>query len=198
MYGGWPIKVWEAVSAEDQVRFWQDGARGKGKIEASLVSTIKRTVISQKSASLAGDFLPLSVYAQKGFDTTMIEQLCAPEDRDVHPILGPVFKVNIRRESDSTIENSVREQLCELRQNKSTIGSASRKAIGLSDDEEESQEPCVKKRKTKAKAKALDDAKTAKELAEKQTKNGERVSGCVEAEPTATQQGILEGSRTWC
>jgi hypothetical protein len=43
----------------------------------------------------AGEALPLSVWASRGFDSEAIRLLTLPRDRKMHPVLGEVFKVSI-------------------------------------------------------------------------------------------------------
>ena len=42
-----------------------------------------------------GQFLPLTVWAAKGFDIGLIESKSTVEDRNIHPVLGPCFRVRI-------------------------------------------------------------------------------------------------------
>jgi hypothetical protein len=42
-----------------------------------------------------GDFLPLSVLTQQGFNATSIEQNALPKDQRDHPVLGKTYRVNI-------------------------------------------------------------------------------------------------------
>jgi hypothetical protein len=45
----------------------------------------------------AGEFLPLSVWAVKGYDPQVIEQGALDKDKRFHPVLGQTFRVNIIR-----------------------------------------------------------------------------------------------------
>jgi hypothetical protein len=45
----------------------------------------------------AGEFLPLRVWAVKGYDPEMIEAGAKEKDKRLHPVLGPTFRVNIIR-----------------------------------------------------------------------------------------------------
>jgi hypothetical protein len=42
-----------------------------------------------------GDFLPLSVLTQQGFNATSIEENALPKDQRDHPVLGKTYRVNI-------------------------------------------------------------------------------------------------------
>ena len=42
-----------------------------------------------------GDFLPLSVLTQQGFNATSIEENALPKDQRDHPVLGKAYRVNI-------------------------------------------------------------------------------------------------------
>jgi hypothetical protein len=42
-----------------------------------------------------GEFLPLGVWATRGFNATDIETLTEPGDKKVHPILGMTYRVRI-------------------------------------------------------------------------------------------------------
>ena len=68
----------------------------------------KRRAESEE-ATLGGDYLPLSVWAQRGFDPVAIEQNC--REKEMHPILGMTYKVNIKSEMRRAVETLVREEL---------------------------------------------------------------------------------------
>ena len=42
-----------------------------------------------------GEFLPLSVWATRGFDANVIKEKIAPEDCREHPVLGTTYRVKI-------------------------------------------------------------------------------------------------------
>ena len=68
-----------------------------------------RLKIEEEQAKSGGDWLPLSVYKQRGFDTDLIEQKCT--DTRIHKIFGKVYRVTIDSLYSATIEKAVRKEL---------------------------------------------------------------------------------------
>jgi hypothetical protein len=42
-----------------------------------------------------GEFLPLTVWATRGFDVTNIAEKCRPQDKRSHPVLGDTYRIAI-------------------------------------------------------------------------------------------------------
>ena len=59
----------------------------------------------------AGQFLPMSVWANKGFDTSMILERSSAADRRMHPVLGETFRVKLLTTGTKGMEGSRREDV---------------------------------------------------------------------------------------
>ena len=68
--------------------------------------TLQRETAAETFAE-GGKYLPLSVWAQQGFDRSTIERLSLPQDIDEHPVLGVTYRVRIK----SLAKTYVREQI---------------------------------------------------------------------------------------
>ena len=61
------------------------------------------------ASSRSGAYLPLSVYAQRGFDPKEIEERCT--DTQMHAVLGKCYRVAITALDKSSMEDTIREQV---------------------------------------------------------------------------------------
>ena len=79
MFAGWPISAFTELSAEQQTLFWESShaCPSKGALHTLVVKDITSHRVDIKLWRNADTFLPLSVYATQGFNTTKIEQNCA-------------------------------------------------------------------------------------------------------------------------
>ena len=83
--------------------------------------------IDQIEVEVGGQFLPLSVYARQGFDAADIEKNSHKDNIQQHPVLGTVYRVDIKGVKRKAIEMQVREQV--LKAVQSQADSAHLKAI---------------------------------------------------------------------
>ena len=80
---------------DQQVEFFRhvrnmSGADAANHFEELIGEERQGEVISD-----GGDYLPLSVWSNRGFDTAAIESHSAPEDMRAHPVLGLCYRVRI-------------------------------------------------------------------------------------------------------
>ena len=138
--------------------------------------TIQR--IEQEEAMVGGEYLPLSVYERRGFDTKLIEEKC--RDIDMHEVLGKTYRVSIKAVYSKTIEAMVRKELFEgrrkMKKNKkrksnsssSTSDSSSRSSSSDSSDTKKKKKKNKSKKKGKGKDKDKDiDNNTGKDKGDK-------------------------------
>ena len=115
-FGGWPVKEHTELSEEAQLEFWKDIAT-PGVTIANMKSKLLERVVKQRTekvkAMIAGSWLPLSVYAAKGYDTTMIEKNCVGDNIRDHPMLGKTYRVPISSLSRSAAEETIRRSVLE-------------------------------------------------------------------------------------
>ena len=135
--GMWPTPEFAALEEDAQVAFFRSivsGSKsGEGnalsiyKIRAKLVDLLVKKRIDQIEVEVGGQFLPLSVYARQGFDTADIEKNTHKDNIQQHPVLGTVYRVDIKGVKRKAIEMQVREQV--LKAVQSQADSAHLKAI---------------------------------------------------------------------
>ena len=95
MCGYWPTDEFKELSAEEQMNFYRSTEATKESLKKALVDTLTNKRIERQESGRTGAFLPLSVYAERGFDIGPIKELSLPEDREMHPILGETFRVHL-------------------------------------------------------------------------------------------------------
>jgi hypothetical protein len=111
IFGKWPPRSFSMLPAGYQDQFYRDckGKAGGQVLEQFVVDqlTIQRT--EEEVASTGGDWLPLSVWGNKGYDVTAIEKNCT--DTQDHPVLGLCYRVCIKSMHSKTIESMIRSEL---------------------------------------------------------------------------------------
>ena len=102
---------WDSFSAAEKQRFWKDvgACDTKEDQEQLVVDRLSKVVEETRCVGTGGKYLPLSVYAAKGFDTSQIEQLC--EDKKQHKLFGTVYRVDIEYQSKETKEKQIRQEI---------------------------------------------------------------------------------------
>ena len=81
---------------------------GGAALEKHVIDAITTKRCEIEQATTGGEYLPLSVWKQRGFDP---EQVSLSKDRQEHPILGTCFRVVITGVLSKTIEEMVRKEL---------------------------------------------------------------------------------------
>lgn len=70
-------------------------------------------IMSTESTSDAfaehGEFLPLSVWATRGFAADLIEERSHPMDKKIHPILGDTYRVRIAMTTHTEVRSNTRK-----------------------------------------------------------------------------------------
>ena len=82
-----------------------------GKLQLSRSFEKPHFEKEEESYAEGGDFLPLSVWATKGFDSTRIEQLSRPEDIEDHAVLGRTYRVVIKSKAVKRSYGSVQSDI---------------------------------------------------------------------------------------
>ena len=91
-FGSWPIPQFDLFSQQQQTNFWRIPSSKLKDLEFSLVQQATEISIKENSTSKEGEYLPLSVYAARGFPSQMILDRC--KDYIEHDVLGRCYKVN--------------------------------------------------------------------------------------------------------
>ena len=113
MFGGWPIEPFKELNKELQVDFWQDEAVGQAALERALELIVIKHKIQIKRDARGGTYLPLSVYAQQGFDTDRILAYCT--DTEEHAELGLTPRVQLPLKEEEEVEEQVRKEFLRLK-----------------------------------------------------------------------------------
>ena len=91
-FGSWPIPQFDLFSQQQQINFWRIPSSKLRDLEFSLVQQATEISMKENSTSKQGEYLPLSVYAARGFPSQMILEHC--KDYIEHDVLGRCYKVN--------------------------------------------------------------------------------------------------------
>ncbi len=125
-YGRWPTPEFVQISAEEQHAFWKSakafienadlgnfaGEAGK-EVDKLLAGVMQQVYIEERRSGSTAEYLPLSVWATRGFDTKAIEARCEQTRDD--PILGKCYKVEIHAESISKVHQLMQQQVMKLK-----------------------------------------------------------------------------------
>ena len=168
VFGSWPPKSFAGMSTEWQQNFWKslEGKPGGAALENFVVDSLVRQRVEQEQTTSGGEYLPLSVYAQRGFDTSRIVDLC--HDTQEHPVLGTCYRVSIVAVYSKTIEEMIRSELSQSTGKRGSLADKPTKkrkqATSESDDSADGTSSSAKKdtKKTTKKKKAKKDTKKAK------------------------------------
>lgn len=114
-------------------------------MEEHLVQQLVRKRTEVEEASSGGEYLPLSVYHQRGFPVDLIEARCL--DKRQHPVLGLTYRVSIDSVYSKAIEEMVRSELFEHKQRKRPNTQPAAGERPAANDSEEEEEASKKKRR---------------------------------------------------
>ena len=83
------------LTKEEMTAFYLNcqNTNGQGKLELARQIHMSRVTTDFETYAEEGTFLPLTVWAAKGFDSASIERLSLPENIRTHPVLGVVYRV---------------------------------------------------------------------------------------------------------
>ena len=93
-FGSWPVPGFTKKSTAEQQAFFREAKDMNGQElakEAGELYCISEDV-EIKFDSNGGKFLPLNVWAAKGYDRDAIEAKTLPEDIREHPVLGRTYR----------------------------------------------------------------------------------------------------------
>lgn len=109
------------LSEAHMVNFYADAAAERADCEEGRLSfgrsrgILKRLMVEEARRERRdghhGTFQPLSVYELKGYDISLIQSGC---EREVHPVLGDTYRLDLHSVSDDFFWASVERRLCEL------------------------------------------------------------------------------------
>ena len=134
-FGQWPPTEFKDMDKDELTEFWAtlkdnkfDKPSRREQFAAEAVSRMREKFEETKAGS---EYLPLTVWAQRGFDTTMIEETTEPHNKKWHKNLGWTYRIPI----ESLFKGiTVKELKSELLERKSKA-KARKEAITIKEDE---------------------------------------------------------------
>ena len=95
-FGQWPVDTFAKLTSDEQRSFFASVRSGSGADAVSKMTELLDKYESHESFyENSGEFLPLSVWACRGFDPAVIQARSQPKDVQQHAVLGEVFRVKI-------------------------------------------------------------------------------------------------------
>jgi type IV secretory pathway VirB10-like protein len=98
------------------------------KIEAA--EQLTSSELSEESFAEGGEYLPLGVWAKRGFDVTRIEQHTRDDDKRICPVLGICFRLRILSKTNVHKRGILRESKRQKTAPEDQVASASAAAAG--------------------------------------------------------------------
>ena len=94
--GSWPPKSFAALPEATKQAFYSDMDGMNGFSACQMAKKfVEAHQLREEFFAEGGEFLPLSVWAQRGFDAARIEKNTAPHNTQSHPVLGECYRVAI-------------------------------------------------------------------------------------------------------
>ena len=114
-----------------QTSFWASvvGMPATSKIEAA--EQLTSSELSEESFAEGGEYLPLGVWATRGFDVTRIEQHTRDDDKRICPVLGICFRLRILSKTNVHKRGMLRESKRQRTAPEDQAASASAAAAGF-------------------------------------------------------------------
>ena len=113
-FGSWPIPEYKALSEEAKRQFWADAkdCSSASKIAELVQRTMTSSVTNHEATVTEGEWLPLAVWAHRGWDTAQIVATATKHNSKPDARWGTLYKVCVERDSrGARRENSRSEAL---------------------------------------------------------------------------------------
>lgn len=139
----WPCEEFQSLTDSEQQAFFANAASTRSrdsdrfsysKLKTVLVNTLTTRHEERVSASLDGSFLPLSWYEQKGCTQEQLQNIELNAPKQMHPVLGATYRVNIKSISRSTIMSRVQESIAQSEQSMKAKKLSKKEPAGSIDD----------------------------------------------------------------
>ena len=113
MFGGWPIEHYRDMPEADQTDFWKRSTTSKENLKHCVEKMVVYKQIKQRWEQSQGDYLPLGVYAARGYTNLKeIERNCPKEWNNK---LGEwTYKLMVRGSGEKNLEELARETMHKL------------------------------------------------------------------------------------
>jgi hypothetical protein len=94
---------------EQQIAFWRSESKGRLQIQNALVKEVVSQREEEQRTSVGGKYLPLDVWARKGFDPEKIKNECT--DTEEHAMFGTCYNVGLKTVTTDDITKKVWKDL---------------------------------------------------------------------------------------
>ncbi len=101
----------EAFTPQQKEDFFKSLPTDTAGLKKTVSEVIVKHRMSTRRNAVHGEFLPLSVWASRGFDTSSIEAQTDADDKEDHPVLGMTYRVKLRASTDVEDERNIRKQI---------------------------------------------------------------------------------------
>ena len=95
--GAWPNDTFRGLSADQQQAFMASSHGAASTAVADALEPLEVVEQHGEEYEDGGEFLPLGVWAKRGFSAEDIALKSHPSDRKMHPVCGPTYRVRILR-----------------------------------------------------------------------------------------------------
>jgi hypothetical protein len=116
IFGTFPLPDFVALSDAEQTAFWKETPADAHGLKKSITETLTNSLVERTESGTKGKYLPLTVYAKQGFDTSLIEKDC---NMKRHPVIGKTYRLDIEEVGWSKVREKCRRQVLEMMDTKS-------------------------------------------------------------------------------
>ena len=111
LYGSWPPEQFKTLDEQEKATFYKDvkAINCHAKLKQFVTEMLEVSKTAEKGATDIGEFLPLSVWKDRGYNIKRFRRKC--QEIQVHPILGKTYCVRIASKWDSQSEAFKRSQV---------------------------------------------------------------------------------------
>ena len=113
-FGQWPIEEFKQFTVEQQQAFYANTENDKWSLKSHLADAMTKKLMEQKTSALSGEFLPLAVWATRGWDPQQIVDGAEKDDVEWHAQAGWTYRVKIHMTDERKIETECREQVMSM------------------------------------------------------------------------------------
>jgi hypothetical protein len=116
IFGTFPLPDFVALTDAEQSAFWKEAPTDMQGLKKAITETLTSSMMERTESGTSGKYLPLEVYAKKGFDTVAIEHGC---NMKMHPVIGKTYRLDIDNVAWTKIREKCRRQVLEMIDRKS-------------------------------------------------------------------------------
>ena len=108
-FGSWPLPTFSRLQDDVKEAFYRRALTENQNAVMKEAEEIMSTETTSDKFAEHGEFLPLSVWAQRGFPIDLIQERSLPVDKKNHPILGDTYRVRITSTTYSEERSNTRK-----------------------------------------------------------------------------------------